>query len=146
MSPVNTDEIYRVPNHRIGTCTADTEACGRGQHQIKRSWTLMGLPLPWHTPLCPVWVTRATMQTAQTMLWPRSICCASGRPQVPHPFVRGNAGQTERAVWDETLNRSPRKFFCCVVSNVEELSVWCWLWCDGKSGDSEACSCLLLYK
>lgn len=71
-----------------GACSADTEVCGRGHQQIKRSQTLKASPSLWHTPQ----VTRVTMQgffgfyppqTAKTMSPPWAICCAYSHPQVP---------------------------------------------------------------
>lgn len=101
---------------------ADTEVCGRGHQQIKRSRTLMTFPSPWHTPLRLVWVTRATMALFFILLKQLRQCCCLGPYAVPMAILKshihlsvGTPGKAERVVWGETLNRSPRIIFCYIV-------------------------------
>ena len=123
MSPVNTDEIDRVPNNWMGLVRRTQRSVGEATSKLKgqglRRHSLCPDTRPsilseWHVQQCGFFLFYLT-QTAQTMLPPRAICWAYGHPQVPHLSVRGNAAQTERVVWGETLNRSPRIIFCHIV-------------------------------
>lgn len=66
-----------------GACVSDTDVCGRGHQQIKRSRTLKAFPLPWHTPLCLVWVTHATMQFICILPKQHRQCCRLGPYAAP---------------------------------------------------------------
>lgn len=148
MSLVNTDEIGRVPNHRmghvwptqrsVGEATSKLKGHGLWRHSLCRD-TCPYVLSEWHMQQCTCFFFNLT-QIAQTMLPPWAICCAYGHPQVPCLPAVGTPGRQKGL----SGVRPPRIIFCYIVWDVTDTrapinSSQCSSSWESKS-DSAGCS------